>query len=202
VSEAREVAVEDLHAGKFVPATLIERIDLDYARGADDLWVTFLAAEQARVEAAGIPFTPPEHAHWRWERILSIVHNLLSFPCFAIEVQGEPQGLMLLKTDGAFARLPEQEDKPLVEVQYLSTAPWNLRLVARPRFRGVGTMLMRAAIETSLDLEFKGRIGLRALPQAEDFYDRLDITCLGRGIEKENLKYYEMTPEQASAFLD
>jgi GNAT superfamily N-acetyltransferase len=203
VSEVREVALEDRHAGKFVPATLIERIDVAYARRADDLWLTFLATELARAKAAGVELAPPQHSNWRWEWMLSIVGNLLSFPSFAIEVGGEPQGLMLLKTDGVFARLPDQSDKPLVEVQYLSAAPWNLGMIlARPRFRGVGTILMRAAIETSVDLEFKGRIALRALPQAEGFYDRLGMTCLGRDIDKENLKYYEMTPEQALAFFE
>lgn len=203
MSEAREVALEDRHAGKFVPAKLIERIDLAYARRADDLWVPFMAAEKARAEAAGKTFQPPQHADWRWERILSIVHNLLPYPCFAVEVESEPQGLMLLKTSETLARLSSQADKALVEVQYLSTAPWNLAsVVARPRFRGVGTILMRAAVEESVDLEFKGRIGLRALPQSEGFYDRLGMTCLGRDIEKGSLKYYEMTPEQALAFLE
>lgn len=203
MSNEREVALEDRHAGKIVPARLIERIDLAYAKHADDLWVTFLAAEEANARAAGKPFVPPQHTAWRWERILSIVGRLLSFPAFAIEAEDKPQGLMLLKTDGGFARLPEQTDKAIVEVQYLATAPWNLdTVVDRPRFRGVGTMLMRTAVETSIDLEFKGRIGLHALSKAESFYDRLGMKCLGRDMNKENLKYYEMTPEQASAFLE
>jgi hypothetical protein len=59
---------------------------------------------------------------------------------------------------------------------------------------------MRAAVEASIDLEFKGRIGLRALSKAEPFYERHGMTCLGRDIDDPN-KYYEMTPEQAQAFL-
>lgn len=202
MTTAREVALEDRHAGQFVPATLLERIDTAYAQRTDDRWVTFLAVEGASAQANGITLSLPEHAHWRWARKVAIVGHLLPYPTLAIEVAGDAQGLMLLQTDGQFGRLAEQFGKPLVYVVFLATAPWNLpAIVARPRFRGVGSMLMRAAVELSVDLGFKGRIGLHSLPQSEKFYESLGMTTVGRDPDKENLNYCEMTPEQAAAFL-
>jgi hypothetical protein len=88
-----------------------------------------------------------------------------------------------------------------VEVAFLATAPWNLRsVVATPRFAGVGTILLRAAVETSFDLGFKGRVGLLALRQAETFYERHDMTCFGVD-SKKPMKYYEMTTNVAEAFV-
>jgi hypothetical protein len=198
----REIALEDRHSGQFVPARLIERIDVNYARHADDLWRTFEAAEVAQATARGVVLPPQQHSHWRWEKKVTIVGHLLPYPTLAVECNGDPQGLMLLETDGKFAEAPGQSGKPLVYVVFLATAPWNLpTVVKRPRFRGVGTGLMRAAIEVSIDLDFKGRIGLHSLHQSESYYEALGMTALGRDPKKENLNYYEMTPEQATAFL-
>lgn len=198
----REVALEDRHSGQFVRALLIERIDVAYARRTDDLWVTFLAAEVAKAQAAGITLPLPQHAHWRWERKVAIVGHLLPYPTLAVEFEGDAQGLMLLETDGKFGRLPGQTGRPLVHVVFLATAPWNLpAIVQRPRFRGVGTILLRAAVEMSLDLGFKGRIGLHSLPQSEAFYASLGMIGMGQDPDKENLTYFEMAPAQAEAFI-
>jgi hypothetical protein len=98
------------------------------------------------------------------------VHRLLSYPTLAIECEADTQGLMMLQTDGQFAQCEGNRGKPLVYAVFLATAPWNLGvIVARPRFRGVGSVLLRAAVQLSLDLGFKGRIGLHSLPQADNY---------------------------------
>jgi GNAT superfamily N-acetyltransferase len=188
--------------GKFVDATLHERIDASYALAVDDSWLPYLEAEKARALAAGRPFPHLEHAHWEWGVKVKESSHLLSCPTLAIECDGEAQGLMLLKTDGHFSKLPSEADKPLVYVTYLAAAPWNLRgVVEQPRLFGVGLILLNAAVQWSLDAEFKGRIGLHSLPQAEGFYERQGFECLGVDPEKEDLKYYELSPEAASEFI-
>lgn len=199
---SHEVALFDRHSGGAVRATLIERIDVGYARRADSQWLTFLNAEIAHGKASGVPIRPPEHARWEWEKKVALTGHLLLYPTMAIEHEGTAQGLMLLQTDGEFARLPAELGKPLVHAMFLASAPWNLStVVARPRFKGVGTTLLRAATEVSLDLGFKGRIGLHSLPQADDFYLRLGMTPLGKDPTKQDLIYYEMSPAQAAQFL-
>jgi hypothetical protein len=188
--------------GSFVEAVLHERIDAGYALQVDDDWKAHFAAEEARAEAENRSVPVLEHGHWEWGEKVKDSAHLLSCPTLAIECANQTQGLMLLKTDGHFGMLPEEIGKPLVYVVYLASAPWNLRtLVGRPRFAGVGLVLLHAAIQMSLDNEFKGRIGLHSLPQAEGFYKRHGFQCLGVDPEKEGLKYYELSPQAASEFI-
>lgn len=202
MSSTHSILVQDLTLGDYVDALLHERIDEAYAKRADDQWLAYIAAAEGKANALGQPFSAPGNAHWRWHAKVSESAHLLSLPTLAIECQGNPQGLMLLRTDGHFARLREQEGKPLVYVCYLASAPWNLREISnKPLFNGIGTLLIRAAVQQSLELEFRGRIGLHSLPKAEGFYERHGFDCLGVDTDKENLKYYELSPEAAAEFL-
>ncbi len=59
----------------------------------------------------------------------------------------------------------------MIYIDYLETAPWNQGgLVGRPRYGGIGTVMLAAAIRLSLNEGFFGRIGLHSLPQSEEFY--------------------------------
>jgi hypothetical protein len=46
-----------------------------------------------------------------------------------------------------------------------------------------------------------GRLGL-SLPQADAFYRKIGMTDLGQDSAYQNLRYFEMTAEQARAFLE
>jgi len=202
MTTSRTIALQDRQSGAFVRAELVERVDTAYARRSDDSWLTFLAAEIARAQASARPLPEVEHAHWRWENKVANTGHLLSYPTLGIDCDGDVQGLMLLRTDGEFGRLPEQLNHPLVYVVFLATAPWNLlTIAAKPRFKGVGTVLLRTAAEISGDLGFKGRIGLHALPQSETFYRRSGMTCLGVDPDKEGLNYFEMNVAAAATFV-
>lgn len=188
--------------GSFVEAVLHERIGTEYALQVDADWKAHFASEEARAVAEGRAVPYLEHGHWEWGDKVKESAHLLSCPTLAIECAGQTQGLMLLQTDGHFGKLPSEIDKPLVYVVYLATAPWNLRALARqPRYAGVGLVLLHAAIQMSFDNEFKGRIGLHSLPQAEVFYERQGFQCLGVDRKKEDLKYYEFSPQAASEFI-
>ena len=127
---------------------------------------------------------------------------MLAFRGFSIVAQGVTQGLAQVNLTKS-AREPSQEGKPLVYVEYLEVAPWNRpELGATPRLRGLGTALMTATIALSEEEGFKGRIGLHSLPQADDFYRRCGMTDLGPDQAYQNLRYFEMTAEQARALLE
>jgi hypothetical protein len=81
-------------------------------------------------------------------------------------------------------------------------------LEANPRYGGVGSRMMRIAIELSLEEGYKGRVGLHSLPgQArggpEWFYEN---TCKMVPVEAERdgegLLYFELTPDKATEFLN
>ena len=103
------------------------------------------------------------------------------------------------------SRLPQQAGQHLVYVEYVQAAPWNRHAVSgRASYRGVGTVLMAAAIQQSVDEGYHGRIGLHSLPQADTFYrDACGMTDLGPdpSYSRVPLRYFEMTEDQASVFL-
>lgn len=101
-------------------------------------------------------------------------------------------------------RISSQANKHLVYVEYLEVAPWNRRLAAGgTTYKGVGKVLIAAAIQLSIDEGNRGRIGLHSLPQADDFYNRCGMTDLGpdAAYPKFPLRYFEMTEAQAKSFL-
>lgn len=188
--------------GHFIEAVLHERIDAGYALRADDDWQGLLVAAEQRAVANGGVVPVLEHGHWKWADKVKASSHLLSCPTLAVECEGQAQGLMLVMTDGHFGKLPSEAGRPLVYIVFLATAPWNLpAIVGQPRFTGVGFALLYAAIQMSLDADFKGRIGLHSLPQAEAFYERQGFQCLGADPDKQGLKYYELSSHAASEFI-
>ncbi len=59
------------------------------------------------------------------------------------------------------ARVQAQFGKPIVYVEFLATAPWNRPEIQKPpRFRGIGTVMVAAAVEVSWELGYRGLMGL------------------------------------------
>ena len=73
--------------------------------------------------------------------------------------------------------------------------------MGQPRFGLVGKVFLAGAIQLSRDTGFRGRVGLHSLPQADPFYHSCGMTDLDIDPAVENLRYFEMTPAQAQAFL-
>jgi hypothetical protein len=145
----------------------------------------------------------PQSSHWDWPAKVAQVEGLLAFKGFCVVCAGMTQGLMRIDLNQT-ARESRQAGMPLVYVDYLEVAPWNRAdLGQAPRYSGVGTALVVAAVELSRQEGFKGRIGLHSLPQADRFYrDRCRMTDLGPDVAYPGrLRYFEMTSEQADAFL-
>lgn len=146
----------------------------------------------------------PQSAHWNWRTKMDPFKGLLADPSVSIVCQSVTQGLMIVKTLGQ-SRCPTQNSKSVVYVNFLEVAPWNqgTALPEEPRYRGVGSLLLRAAIELSRTEGSQGRIALHSLPQADKWYrDYCRMTDLGLDTAYQGLRYFEMTPEQADAFSE
>lgn len=146
----------------------------------------------------------PQSRHWDWRQKTRAIEKRLDQQCFAIVCDGMTQAMMITELTKR-ARLPGQENDHLVYVDFVEAAPWNRReiLGEPPRYSGCGSILIRAAIEYSKLEGFKGRIGLHSLPQANDFYaNKVGMTDMGQDPDYQNLRYFEMTPEQAEAFIE
>jgi hypothetical protein len=161
-----------------------------------------LAAVKRLVDAGLPPEKIPRHWHWNWDAKSSKL-SLLAYRCFGIECEGKMQGLMMMDTASKFARLPPDKGKPLVYVDYLESAPWNVKPLAdEPLFSGTGVVLMRAAIQLSIDEGFHGRVGLHSLAQAEEFYrDKCGMQFCANDPRYQDLPYYELTRELSAHFI-
>ncbi len=109
----------------------------------------------------------------------------------------------MVLTAGKQAQLAPDAGKPLVYIDYLESAPWNvIPFVDVPIYRGIGMVLMRTAVQLSIDEGFHGRVALHALPQSEAFYrDQCGMQGCGNDPYYQNLPYYEMTRELAQQFM-
>lgn len=197
------VFLTDRRTGKPVAAELIDTISDADLHSVETDWRPVTNAKIRELMAQGTsPADWPEGWHWQWRDKMTAIRGLLAFQTFALRCEGKLQGLMQLNTARYRGRVPEQAGKDLVYVDYVETAPWNRKaIVAEPRFGGVGTIMIRAAIEVSRDQEFRGRIGLHSLPSAETFYaDICGMTDGGLDGTYEGLRYFEMTSAQADAF--
>lgn len=193
----------DRRTGLLVEAEFVEGIGEDHLRQVDERWMPVLLRHLTSLVGQGVPRTDwPQSFHWNWRQKMSAIGGLMAFQSFAVLCQQRLEGLMIANTVGHLARLPNRGREEVAYVDFIETAPWNRKsVVSSPEFGGVGTVLIRAAIELSRESGFKGRVGLHSLPQSEDFYrTTCGMTDLGIDGTKENLRYFEMTSEQADAF--
>ena len=190
----------DRRNDEIVPAVLIDGVTVELVEQTEDHWAVPRLQGALRCRQSG--HSVPEHFHWDWRRKTPKL-RLLAYRCFGLECQGEMQGMMMVNTASYSARLAPDQCKPLVYVDYLESAPWNLQgMVAEPRYGAIGTRLFEAAVRFSLSEGFGGRVGLHALPQAEDFYGRVcQMARVERDSNVEGLWWFELTVQKARTFL-
>jgi len=166
-------------------------------------WNPALPAILRRLARQKVPASEwPQTWQWDWIDKIAAARGTDGIRWFSIVARGQTQGfapLDLRKT----SREPGAFGEPLVYVHYLEVAPWNwTEFGVTPRFRGTGLALMMAATATSIEAGFKGRLGLHSLPQADSYYRKIGMTDLGRDPIYQNLRYFEMTSEQARTLLE
>ena len=185
---------------KAVDAHLIDGVTRDLLVKTELNWATSRIEGTKRIHGNGGDI--PEHSHWNWINKSPKV-NLLAYRCFGIECSDEMQGLMLVNTINHTSRFENKKGKPLIYVDYIEVAPWNLKVfTTTPSFGAIGIRLIEAAILFSQQEGFDGRVGLHSLPQSESFYEgtcymtrgELDPLC-------EGLRWFELTSQNAKKFL-
>jgi hypothetical protein len=158
--------------------------------------------EAAKLLKAGYKIGIVEDAHWDWAKKMLREHRApLGFRSCAVEVEGETEGLMQVEL--ATHRSRGNKNLNLAYVDYISIAPWNRPWPEQPpRFKGIGSILLREAVRTSIDDGFRGRIGLHALPGATTWYrDKLKMKAFGADLDYQGLLYFEFTEDQAKRFM-
>jgi hypothetical protein len=192
----------DAKTGREVNAEFIDGITDAHLNQVEQEW------QPARVDGlkrlrnrGGPPQSWPQSNHWNWNSKVNAIRGILAYRGFCIVCENQVQGLMLVIITQT-CQLQSQSGLPLVYIDYLESAPWNQSgFTDTPRFKGIGIGMVFGALQLSLQEGFHGRLGLHSLPQAETFYERIGMESLGPDASKQNLMYFEMTPEKATAFL-
>ena len=198
----KQIPISLVDRSKNVPvaASLIVGVTRDLLETTELAWASLRIEGAKRLKAAG--GNVPQHWHWDWLRKSSKI-DLLAYRCLGIECDGEMQGLMLVNMTNYVSRLEGQKGKPLVYVDYIETAPWNLKeLATQPRYGAVGVRLIEAAVRFSVDEEFGGRVGLHSLPQSEPFYENVCGMIRGEIDQHyEGLRWFELAAVNVKKFL-
>jgi hypothetical protein len=199
-----KVTIRDLQSNSEVEAEVYDNVTLADFAESQGLWRPVLWAAGRLLQLQGRSL--PRYMHWDWTQKAPALGRLdVSF--VGLKFGGHLQGLMKADTGSVNrCRLDEQKGSELVYVDYVETAPWNIpeymeALGRKALYGRIGTRLMQAAVTLSLESELKGRIGLHALPGAEDFYRRIGMTATSRDEDKQNLLWFEFTPEAAKEFV-
>jgi hypothetical protein len=201
------IQILDCHSGQAVSAEIFDEITLEHFIETQAIWrPVVLDAVRALTKSPNQAMLIPRHFHWDWTRKEAEL-KMLALKFFGLSCGGRLQGIMKVDTVVRSCRLPEQQGKPLVYIDYIETAPWNIKQLMEPlgkrqQYRGVGSRLFEAAVLQSEEEDFKGRLGLHSLPGAEAFYIKeCGMTPVGRDPHKQNLLWCEFTPEQARRYL-
>jgi len=201
--EVSTIYLLDSATGDSVEAELRDVIEQAQIDDWQAKWQPALLNLLQQLARKGVPIAQwPQSWHWDWAKKIARVEGLLAFRGLCVVAHGETQGLAQVDLTKA-CREPSQRGRPLVYLDYLEVAPWNRPELGRmPRLRGVGSALLTGAVALSHEEGFKGRLGLHSLPQADNFYRRIGMTDLGPDSTYQNLRYFEMTVEQARAFFE
>ena len=138
-----------------------------------------------------------QDAHWDWPLKCAIAPGA-NRKVLALLNAVEVEAAMVLH----LGKASPDTGLPIVYVDYLAVAPWNRDAVQSPqRFRGLGTVLIGAAVRTSMSLGYDGRCGLHSLPQSEGFYRRIGMGDLGVNGRSSPLRYFEFSAASAEQFV-
>lgn len=129
-------------------------------------------------------------AGWIWDYKLHQSQQQERYEAYSLDVDGFSQGLIFIETQWHRSQLPERP--PLVYVEAVSSAPWNRTDIEQPPWlKGVGRLLLLFARQRSVELDYRGRVGLHSLPNVEGFYHSLGMPDYGLDPEKDGLVYFE-----------
>lgn len=215
----REVEIFDVKANDFTLADLYDGISSNHLNDFETNWKPILESEsqavikkhtgsngkinrQSAIDELGD--LNIQDAGWKWrDKIIAYPQPSIYYNFYTLECNGHAQGLMAIDLAKKRGHIKSQLNQHLVYVEYLAVAPWNRpQLFNPPAYKLIGRVMIATAISISINEGFKGRIGLHSLPQADSFYnDKCGMVALGPDPSKDDLIYFEMTPEKANDYL-
>lgn len=163
--------------GTIIQAYLVD-LKLKHAQDFENLWKELLV--QLR----------QEDKFWDWAFKLRYTANNENIEAYAIEYDNETQGLMQIETRLHGSQI--ERGQRLIYIDGLFSAPWNRRKIQNPpRYKNAGKSLLNFARLRSLELGYKGRVGLHSYPETVEFYEKQGMYNLGEDEDYDDLVYLE-----------
>ena len=144
------------------------------------IWTPYEAAIIDRANHRGLDtegYLQHKNLSWvqKYDTAEALSQENLVFEFIGLECDNEVQGLVVLSY-APFIKSKIAPSEQIVFIDYLEAAPWNQNRLLRylgdaPRYSEVGTRLVAAAVQQSLNCGFGGRIGLESLHQSVSFYE-------------------------------
>lgn len=137
-------------------------------------------------------------SHWRWRAKCKFAPGT-NRQIYGLLNAGDVEAAMCL----LFGKLSrDAKPQPIVYVDFVAVAPWSRIAIQDPqRFKKLGTVMLGAAVETSISMGLEGRCGLHSLTQSEGFYRRIGMNDFGVDAAYSSLRYFEFTEQSARKFI-
>jgi hypothetical protein len=200
------VQIVDASTKELVEGELRDELSPEDLLDIEDQWGDPREQLRQRRRDADVPLKCwPQSLHWDWSRksLMLTFGDPDDFRIFGVMRESVWEGAMVTLRKSRVARLAPDIGKSLIYVDYLEAAPWNwtVKEIGQLRkFKAVGPLLLRAALAQSEAEGSEGRVGLHALPQAEEFYKSLGFVRVTMDALK-RLPYYELTSAAAKTFM-
>lgn len=190
-----QTTIFDNFQERVVPAFLSTNLNPSQIKETGDQWFE----QRTTQKFSGVWL---EHYHWNWGRKAEFCSSQLAYQWFALECRDQIEGLMLLESCQHQAILPPDRGKNLVYIEFIESAPHNVKgIVEKRRYKGIGSRLLEAAVQYSIEQEFEGRVALHSLPQAECFYESKGMQKKFFDEEKK-LYYFEWSKAAACEYIN
>jgi len=181
--------------GTTVDAELLSNLDANDLLLVERQWEASRHAVHQKLLASGVAKKEwPQSLHWNWS-LKSGQLKQLAIRGFGITTEGIWQAVCLTDCVSYTCKALGNLGKPLVYLDYIEVALWNWtisKIGQTARFGACGPILFDRIVQLSREEGFKGRVGLHALPQAEQFYrEKCGMTPLGKDASKQGLMYFE-----------
>lgn len=178
-----EVLLKDLHNGNRCRAEVLRNPDHFVIAQQQLEW------NQYKEQALSSRAIKPDHPEWNWQEKVSS-HPSPANTLYALRFLDHIQGCLLIATAPQPSRI---DGSPLLYVEYLEAAPWNLPFYSgdQARYSKVGIGLLGLAVAASQVAGCSGRLALHTLTRAAEFYKRAGFRNLGYDT-REGLDYLEL----------
>ena len=187
-----DVSIFSVRRNAFVKAKLVELDRTIAAKQIDGTWWKLDVSKTLRSKEG-------DH-HWEWRKLIGKYRNDANWDALGIQrTTGSVEGAILYRID-ALSQI--EAGKGAVYVDRIATAPQNREWLSKPpKYKGIGSVLLLAAVRHSYLLGLGGRVWLSSLPSEKTraFYGKRGFDVIFE--EPDGMIDFELPADAAQKWL-